>query len=154
MEDDKKVVSLSDHLARLQKKEEDGNREFSLTVNHQVPAEVLDDLNACITHEDLEATLRVFETLRTLSDKAIITIDADEINIETHLQPYDDMDAGVDFANQVIKNSYTIQSSTVNFNYDDERWDDIEQFLYNVAFSFRRAIEALTFWATGKEEDE
>lgn len=151
---DDTVVSLTDHKAKLQKKEESGNKETDVVANPNVSSEVLEDLEACLQPEDMESTLRVFEVLRALGDEVNIRIDHSNIYINILNEQHDSIDAGVDFSEQVIKSSATTQTSTINFQYVEEQWDSLENFIFNVGFSLRRAIESLTYWSTGKQEDD
>lgn len=153
MEDETKVVSMSDHKEKVKRQEEEHNRETSIKVNPNVSVDVLDDLNACIDFEDLEATLRVFSLLRTLGDEVTIKIDHSDITIMTTHDTDDDMDAGVDFPEQVIKRTASSQMANINFTYDNDNWDDLEEFITNTSFSLRRCIESLTYWGTGEKDD-
>lgn len=153
MSDDKKITNLADHKAKLQKRELDNSKETDSIANPTVDKEVLKDLDACIPHEDLEATLRVFATLETLGDGVTIKLDHHDIYVTIHHDPDSNIDCGVDFPEQVIKHSSTYQTSTINFNYVPEEWDSQENFIYNVAFSLRRCIESLTYWAYGDKDD-
>lgn len=151
---DDTVVSLTDHKAKLRKKEEVGDKETDVIVNPNVSSDILEDLDTCMQPEDMEATLRVFEVLRTLGDEVNIRIDHSDIYINILNEQHDSIDAGIDFPEQVIKSSATTQTSTINFQYIEEQWDSFENFIFNVGFSLRRAIESLTYWSTGDKRDD
>lgn len=152
MSDDKKITSLAEHKAKLQKKDHEDSKETVSVVNAHLPPEVIEELNKCIKHEDMEATLRVFQVLRSISDKVTIEFDHHDIWITTHHEEEDGIDAGVDFEEQVIKRTSSSQSATVNFAYDEEDWDSIDDFMYSVGFSFRRCIESLMYWGKGEKK--
>ncbi len=151
---DDTIVSLTDHKAKLQKREEAGNKETDVIANPAVPSEILKDLDACLEPDDMEATLRVFEVLRTMGDGVTVKIDHSDIYITIHHDESDSIDAGVDFPEQVIKSVSTEQMSTINFDYKEEEWDSMENFFYNVGFALRRCIESLTYWSTGEKKDD
>jgi len=150
---DKKVTNIADHRAKLQKRDDEAIKETETIANPSVPEEVQKDLDALISHEDLEATLRFFATLETLGDEIEIKLDHQDIYITARHDPESNIDCGVDFPEQVIKHAATYQTSTVNFNYNPEEWDSQENFIYNVAFSLRRCVESLTYWGQGEGKD-
>lgn len=154
MSDDKKVTTLADHKAKLQKQEIANNKETDVVGNPFVPNEVLKELDACVTHEDMEAVLRFFTILQTVGDRIEIKLDHHDIYITTHHDPEQDIDSGVDFPEQVIKRAATYQTSTINFAYKEEEWDSHEEFIYNIAFSLRRCIESLTYWGEGDKDND
>lgn len=155
MADDTKITSLEDHRAKLQQREQTDNKECdAVAVNPQADPEIIKDLDACVTPADIEAALRVLSTLRLMGDKVTIDLDESSIFITTYHDPYGDIDAGVDFPEQVIKKASTQQSSTINFEYNPDDWDTIDDFLHNVAFSFRRCLESLTYWGIGSGEED
>lgn len=153
MDEDKKVVSIADHKVKIQKKETEDNRQTTAVVNPNLSPDVLEDIEACISHEDMEATLRVLSLLRTIGDDATIKVDQENIYITVNYDPDDDIDAGVDFPEQVVKMAGSYQAATINFDYKDEEWDSLENYIYNVGFSLRRCIESLSYWGTGDKDD-
>lgn len=150
---DDTIVSLTDHKAKLQKREEADNKETFDSINPNASKDVLEDLDACLAPDDMEAALRVFQVLRTMGDEVNIRIDHSDIYINILNEQHEAIDAGVDFSEQVIKASATTQTSSINFEYVEEQWDSFENFIFNVGFSLRRCIESLTYWSTGKEND-
>ena len=152
-DDDDTVVSLTDHRAKLERREADSNKSTTVTANPNISEDVNEDLNSCLHEGDMEAALRVFEVLRTMGDEVNIRIDHSDIYINILNEQHEAIDAGIDFSEQVVKSSATTQTSTINFEYKEEEWDSHENFFYNVGFSLRRCIESLTYWSTGEKDE-
>lgn len=151
--DDDTITNLADYKAKQQIKELDKNKETDSIVNPKLDPEMIKDLDACIQPGDMEATLRVFEVLRTMGEEVNIKVTHTDIYLSVQHVEHESIDAGVDFPEQVIKASRTEQTSTINFEYKEEEWDSLENFFYNVGFSLSRCIEALTYWGTGDNDE-